>query len=138
MSQVNRLEQGGRINRFKTLNFTFNNKTYQGFEGDTLASALLANGVDVVGRSFKYSRPRGIITADAQDVGSGSETLSSTFQGDDIQIAFNVRYVLDGLKAIESDRITLRCNAPTTPAVFCPTDEINNFVYLVMPVQIRN
>lgn len=67
MSQVNRLEQGGRINRFKALNFTFNNKTYQGFEGDTLASALLANGVDVVGRSFKYSRPRGIITADAQE-----------------------------------------------------------------------
>ncbi|MEP0174808.1 MAG: sarcosine oxidase subunit alpha [Paraglaciecola sp.] len=67
MKQVNRLDDGGRINRQTPLNFTFNDKTYQGFEGDTLASALLANGVDVVGRSFKYSRPRGVITADAQE-----------------------------------------------------------------------
>jgi sarcosine oxidase subunit alpha len=67
MKQINRIDNGGRINRQKTLVFTFNNKTYQGFEGDTLASALLANGVDVVGRSFKYSRPRGIVTADAQE-----------------------------------------------------------------------
>lgn len=67
MKQLNRVDNGGRINRHKTLNFSFNNKTYQGFEGDTLASALLANGVDVVGRSFKYSRPRGIVTADAQE-----------------------------------------------------------------------
>jgi sarcosine oxidase subunit alpha len=67
MKQINRLDKGGRINRQNTLNFSFNDKTYQGFEGDTLASALLANGVDVVGRSFKYSRPRGIITADAQE-----------------------------------------------------------------------
>ncbi|MFT7315115.1 MAG: sarcosine oxidase subunit alpha, partial [Paraglaciecola sp.] len=67
MKQINRVENGGRINRHKPLAFSFNNKTYQGFEGDTLASALLANGVDVVGRSFKYSRPRGIVTADAQE-----------------------------------------------------------------------
>jgi sarcosine oxidase subunit alpha len=67
MKQINRIDNGGRINRHKTLVFSFNNKTYQGFEGDTLASALLANGVDVVGRSFKYSRPRGIVTADAQE-----------------------------------------------------------------------
>ncbi|MFT4994554.1 MAG: sarcosine oxidase subunit alpha [Paraglaciecola sp.] len=67
MKQINRVDNGGRINRHKTLVFSFNDKTYQGFEGDTLASALLANGVDVVGRSFKYSRPRGIVTADAQE-----------------------------------------------------------------------
>lgn len=67
MKQINRVDNGGRINRHKTLDFSFNNKTYQGFAGDTLASALLANGVDVVGRSFKYSRPRGIVTADAQE-----------------------------------------------------------------------
>jgi len=67
MKQINRVDNGGRINRDKTVVFSFNNKTYQGFEGDTLASALLANGVDVVGRSFKYSRPRGIVTADAQE-----------------------------------------------------------------------
>ena len=67
MSQVNRLKDSGRIDRTRLLNFTFNGKTYQGFEGDTLASALLANGVDVVGRSFKYSRPRGVMAAGAEE-----------------------------------------------------------------------
>lgn len=67
MSQVNRLSQGGRIDRSQPLTFSFNGETYQGFAGDTLAAALLANGVDVVGRSFKYSRPRGIVAAGAEE-----------------------------------------------------------------------
>jgi sarcosine oxidase subunit alpha len=67
MSQVNRLSTGGRIDRSKRFDFTFNGQAYTGFEGDTLASALLANGVDVVGRSFKYSRPRGIVAAGAEE-----------------------------------------------------------------------
>lgn len=68
MSQVNRIAKSSkRINRNRTLTFSFNGKEYTGFEGDTVASALLANGVDVVGRSFKYSRPRGIITSDSQE-----------------------------------------------------------------------
>ena len=54
MSQVNRLPGGGRIDRSQPLTFTFNGQTYQGYAGDTLAAALLANRVDVVGRSFKY------------------------------------------------------------------------------------
>ncbi|XLY87792.1 sarcosine oxidase subunit alpha [Ectopseudomonas mendocina] len=67
MSQVNRLAQGGRIDRSQPLTFSFNGQTYQGYVGDTLAAALLANGVDVVGRSFKYSRPRGIVAAGAEE-----------------------------------------------------------------------
>ncbi|GAB2783943.1 sarcosine oxidase subunit alpha [Halomonas shantousis] len=67
MSQVNRLPQGGRIDRSHTVNFTFNGKPYVGHVGDTLASALLANGIDVVNRSFKYSRPRGIVAAGAEE-----------------------------------------------------------------------
>lgn len=67
MSQVNRLSRGGRVDRSQPLNFTFNGQRYQGFAGDTLAAALLANGVDVVGRSFKYSRPRGIVAAGAEE-----------------------------------------------------------------------
>lgn len=67
MSQSNRLPNGGRINRSKVLNFTFNGQTYQGFEGDSLASALLANGVEIIGRSFKYSRPRGIFAAGSEE-----------------------------------------------------------------------
>ncbi|WP_296269851.1 sarcosine oxidase subunit alpha [Pseudomonas sp. UBA6323] len=67
MSQVNRLSQGGRIDRSQPLSFSFNGQTYQGYAGDTLAAALLANGVDVIGRSFKYSRPRGIVAAGAEE-----------------------------------------------------------------------
>lgn len=65
--QVFRLATGGRIDRTRTLSFTFNGQPYQGHPGDTLASALLANGVDIVNRSFKYSRPRGIVAAGAEE-----------------------------------------------------------------------
>ncbi len=80
-TQKNRLAIGGRIDRSRALSFTFNGKRYSGFLGDTLASALLANGVDVVGRSFKYSRPRGIMTAGAEEpnaivqLGHGAATI---------------------------------------------------------------
>ena len=78
------------------------------------------------------------ISADAQDVGSGSESLPANLEGDAMQIAFNVRYLLDGLKAMGSDRIVLHCNAPTTPAVLRSDDASEAFTYLVMPVQIRS
>ena len=78
------------------------------------------------------------ISADAQDVGSGSESLAASLTGDAIQIAFNVRYLLDGLKAMGSDRVVLHCNAPTTPAVLKPEGDEEAFTYLVMPVQIRS
>ena len=78
------------------------------------------------------------ISADAQDVGSGSESLAASLTGDAIQIAFNVRYLLDGLKAMGSDRVVLHCNAPTTPAVLKPEGDAEAFTYLVMPVQIRS
>ncbi len=67
MSQRNRLDNGGRIDRSRPLRFSFNGRSYQGYAGDTLAAALLANGVDVVGRSFKYARPRGIVAAGAEE-----------------------------------------------------------------------
>ncbi|WP_250509769.1 sarcosine oxidase subunit alpha family protein [Caballeronia sp. GACF4] len=67
MSQKDRLGAGGRINRAIALTFTFNGKTYQGFQGDTLASALLANGQHFVARSWKYHRPRGIVTAGVEE-----------------------------------------------------------------------
>ena len=78
------------------------------------------------------------ITTDAQDIGTGSESLPVSFNGDSFQIAFNVRYLLDGLKVIDSNIIKLSCNAPTTPAVFTPINSNVNFTYLVMPIQIRN
>ncbi|MFM8276507.1 MAG: DNA polymerase III subunit beta [Cyanobium sp.] len=78
------------------------------------------------------------IVADAQDVGSGSESLPVVADGDPIEIAFNVRYLLDGLKAMGAEQVVLRCNAPTTPAVLSPMDDLDGFTYLVMPIQIRS
>ncbi len=65
--QIERLATGGRIDRTKPLAFRFDGRRLQGFAGDTLASALLANGVRLVARSFKYHRPRGILTAGAEE-----------------------------------------------------------------------
>src|SRR6187401_2863776 len=79
-----RLSAGGRIDRSHPLHFAFDGKSYQGFAGDTLASALLANGVRLVGRSFKYHRPRGIFTAGPEEpnalvqLGRGGRTEPNT------------------------------------------------------------
>jgi sarcosine oxidase subunit alpha len=62
-----RLAAGGQIDRSRPLRFTWEGHPFQGFAGDTLASALLAAGVDVVGRSFKYHRPRGLMAAGAEE-----------------------------------------------------------------------
>ncbi len=78
------------------------------------------------------------ISADAQDLGSGCESIPIKYEDDDIQIAFNSKYILDGLKSMQSDIIILKFNAPTTPAIFVPDDININFIYLVMPVQIRS
>ena len=67
MSQINRLEKGGRLNRAKIVRFWYDDKKYEGHPGDTLASALLANGVTLVARSFKYHRPRGIFSAGSEE-----------------------------------------------------------------------
>ena len=63
MTQPFRLPHGGIVDRARALPFEFDGTRYEGFAGDTLASALLANGVHLVGRSFKYHRPRGILGA---------------------------------------------------------------------------
>ncbi len=64
---MSRLNTGGLIDRARPLKFTFDGKQYSGFEGDTLAAALLANDVRLVARSFKYHRPRGILTAGTEE-----------------------------------------------------------------------
>ena len=66
MSNINRID-GGLIDRSKTVSFTFNGKRMAGYAGDTLASALIANGQKLVGRSFKYHRPRGIFTSGSEE-----------------------------------------------------------------------
>src|SRR4051794_7108715 len=58
-----RADTGGAVDRHRTLRFSFDGHPYAGHPGDTLASALLANGVVLTGRSFKYHRPRGLLSA---------------------------------------------------------------------------
>ncbi|UJW87312.1 sarcosine oxidase subunit alpha family protein [Devosia sp. SL43] len=79
-----RLASGGRIDRTATVRFSFDGLALTGHPGDTLASALLANGRQLVGRSFKYHRPRGILTAGAAEpnalvtLGEGGRTEANT------------------------------------------------------------
>lgn len=76
-----RLQQGGRVDRTTPVSFRFNGKSYAGLAGDTLASALLANGVRTVSRSFKFHRPRGIYACGVEEpnalvqLGEGARTL---------------------------------------------------------------
>ncbi len=67
MSQPFRVDGLGSVDRSRPLTFTFDGVAYQGYAGDTLASALIANGVHLVGRSYKYHRPRGILSAGAEE-----------------------------------------------------------------------
>ena len=67
MSGARRVSRGGLIDRSRSIKFRFNGKTYTGHPGDTLASALLAQGVRLFGRSFKYHRPRGVVGAGAEE-----------------------------------------------------------------------
>jgi sarcosine oxidase subunit alpha len=67
MSVTNRIAGKGRLTPARTARFTFDGKTYTALEGDTVASALIANNIHLVGRSFKYHRPRGILSAGAEE-----------------------------------------------------------------------
>jgi sarcosine oxidase subunit alpha len=67
VTQPYRWREGGLVDRAQPLAFTFDGKRYEGYAGDTIASALLANGVHLVARSFKYHRPRGIFTAGSEE-----------------------------------------------------------------------
>ena len=62
-----RIDGAGLINRDRRIGFRFDGHSYEGFEGDTLASALLANGIRLMGRSFKYHRPRGVLSAGSEE-----------------------------------------------------------------------
>ena len=103
MSQPFRLAGVGSIDRSRPLTFTFDGLLYQGYAGDTLASALIANGVHLVGRSFKYHRPRGILSAGAEEpnalvtVARGSGRVTPNLRATQIEIT-------DGLVASSQNR----------------------------------
>ena len=96
MNQGNRID-GGLIDRSQTLNFTFNGKKMQGHPGDTLASALLANGQRLVARGFKYHRPRGIFSAGSEEPSALVHLRSGAHQEPNTRAT--VAELFDGLKA---------------------------------------
>ena len=78
------------------------------------------------------------LSVEAQEVGSGREEMSAQVTGDDLDIAFNVRYLLEGLTCTsQCSEVQLQCNSATSPAILTPVSGLQ-MTYLVMPVQIRS
>ncbi|MDF2370214.1 MAG: sarcosine oxidase subunit alpha family protein [Rhizobiaceae bacterium] len=101
MNQPNRLA-GGQIDRSKQLTFRFDGKTYAGHQGDTLASALLANNVRLMGRSFKYHRPRGAFTAGSEEPNALVELRSGARREPNTRAT--IAELFDGLEAQSQNR----------------------------------
>lgn len=77
------------------------------------------------------------LSCEAQDVGSGRESLPAQILGEEIDIAFNIKYLMEGLKALPSTEIQMQLNSNLTPVIFTPVSGVK-MTYLAMPVQIRN
>ena len=77
------------------------------------------------------------LSVDAQDVGSGQETIAAQITGEGMDVAFNVKYLIEGLKVINTTEIQIQLNTPTSPAILSPLGSLK-MTYLVMPVQVRS
>ena len=102
MSQKNRIG-GGQIDRETNLTFTFDGRSYQGNVGDTLASALLANGLRLMGRSFKYHRPRGPLTAGSEEPNALVQLRTGARQEPNTRAT--TAELFDGLNATSQNRL---------------------------------
>jgi heterotetrameric sarcosine oxidase alpha subunit len=102
MTQPHRIAGGGHVDRATRLAFTFDGRRYEGHGGDTLASALLANGVRLVGRSFKYHRPRGIFSAGVEEPNALVELRDGARREPNTRAT--VTELFDGLSAASQNR----------------------------------
>lgn len=110
---------GGLIDRTKPIRFTFNGQSYAGFQGDTLASALLGNGVQLVGRSFKYHRPRGIFSAGSEEPNALVELRTGARQEPNTRAT--VTELFDGLSARSQNHLgSLRRDLLAINDLFAP------------------
>ncbi|WP_395543155.1 sarcosine oxidase subunit alpha family protein [Neotabrizicola sp. sgz301269] len=98
-----RIDGKGLVDRSKPLRFRFDGRDYAGYKGDTLASALLANDVRLVGRSFKYHRPRGILTAGSEEPNALVEVIGPTNQTPNVRAT--VQEAFEGLEARSQNRM---------------------------------
>ncbi|MDO9306633.1 MAG: 2Fe-2S iron-sulfur cluster-binding protein, partial [Mesorhizobium sp.] len=92
----------GRVDRARSIRFSFDGKVFAGHPGDTLASALMANGVTLFGRSFKYHRPRGVLTAGVDE----PNALVTLIRGDirEPNLPATQIEIYDGLEAVSQNR----------------------------------
>jgi sarcosine oxidase subunit alpha len=97
-----RASSGGRVDRLRTIRFTFDGVSYTGHAGDTLASAMLANGVSLFARSFKYHRPRGVLTAGVEE----PNALVTVLKGEEREpnIPATMLEIYDGLTVVSQNR----------------------------------
>ena len=122
MSQPFRLNKEGLINRNKKISFTFNGKKLFGYEGDTIASALIANGIHLVGRSFKYHRPRGFFGAGVEEPNA---KLQVEFNGhSEPNVNATEMELVEGLSATSQN---------CWPSVNFDVGAINNFLKMFFP-----
>ena len=108
-SGSNRIHGVGRLTPAKTVRFTFDGQNLTGLEGDTLASALLANGIHLVGRSFKYHRPRGPYSLAGCDVNVMVENGKRTnIRGDSLPLAAGLDlHAVNTFGGLASDRLRI-------------------------------
>ncbi|WP_022705322.1 sarcosine oxidase subunit alpha family protein [Pseudorhodobacter ferrugineus] len=97
-----RIDGKGSVDRAAPVRFRFDGVEYQGFKGDTLASALMANGVRVVGRSFKYHRPRGVLTAGSEEPNALVEIIEDRQQTPNVRAT--VQEIYEGMEAKSQNR----------------------------------
>lgn len=91
----------------------------------------------IVKLSLDSTKQEMVLSVEAQDVGSGREALPAQISGDDLDIAFNVRYLLEGLKALNTTEVQMQFNTSTSPSILTPLGGLK-MTYLVMPVQVRS
>jgi sarcosine oxidase subunit alpha len=116
-----RLDAAGRVDRSHKLAFKFNDRKYVGYAGDTLASALLANGVSIVGRSFKYHRPRGIMSAGIEETNAIVQLLGDA---EEPNVTATTLPLYEGLEARSVN---------AWPSVNVDVGSINNFFHRFIP-----
>jgi DNA polymerase III subunit beta len=99
--------------------------------------AILADQANLVKFSIDSSKGEISLSVEAQDRGSGRELLAAQISGADLDIAFNIKYLMDGLKTLPTQEIVINLNGPLEPVILTPLGGLK-MTYLVMPVQLRN
>lgn len=122
-----RLKSGGQVDRSRPLRFTFDSRAYTGYEGDTLASALLAAGVSVVGRGLKFHRPRGVLTAGVEEPNALLTVGSGAYREPTVRAT--VQPLFDGLVAESQNR---------WPSLSFDLGRVNDVLHRLFPAGFYN